>query len=191
MRATIPQYESLDGLSYKAFSIEQNSGKFGGVYYWRDRQTANAWYNPEWVERVTRERGAAPEVMIVDAPVALDNTPDGETASDDFDGVATLVTIPIPDAISRDKLVEKFKEAAPTYQKIDGLMRKYFIITDDGKFGGVYLWRDQASADAWFTPAWAEQVKNLFGRAATLEWFDIPVLTPTKLQNNRLAVMRP
>ena len=64
------------------------------------------------------------------------------------------------------------------FQKVPGLLRKYFITTDDGKFGGIYIWKDEASANAWFTPAWRDRVLKEYGQPASLEWFDTPILLP-------------
>ncbi|NBS97495.1 MAG: hypothetical protein EBT08_15340, partial [Betaproteobacteria bacterium] len=62
------------------------------------------------------------------------------------------------------------------FQRVPGLLRKYFITTPDGKFGGVYLWKDEASAKAWFTDAWNDRIRREYGQAATVEWFDTPIL---------------
>ena len=35
MRDTIPQYESLPGLSYKACSFARDDGRFSGIYLWK------------------------------------------------------------------------------------------------------------------------------------------------------------
>ena len=50
--------------------------------------------------------------------------------------------------------------------------------TADGKFGGIYIWKDEASANAWFTPAWHDRVLKEYGQPASLEWFDTPILLP-------------
>jgi hypothetical protein len=56
-------------------------------------------------------------------------------------------------------------------------------MTPDGQFGGIYLWGSQANADQWFSPAWYQRVRGSYGKAATLEWFDAPILLP---RNNPL-----
>jgi len=190
MRDSIPQYENIPGLAYKAFSIAQKDGQYGGIYYWKDRASARAWFSPAWFERVEKQRGAKGDVRYFDAPVALDNTPDGALSSNDSDAVSTLVTIATPDAIDRDRLVAEFKAVVPVYQKAGGLLRKYFIITDDGRFGGIYLWRDQAAAQQWFSAAWHQRVRETYGADASIEWFDTPILLPSKAASNSIAMVR-
>jgi hypothetical protein len=104
------------------------------------------------------------------------------------DGVGTVVTVATPPGVSKARLVQEFQASIPTYQKVPGLLRKYFIVTDDGQFGGIYLWKDQASAQQWFTEAWKERVLKTYGSTAALEWFDTPILLPSKRADNQPAI---
>jgi hypothetical protein len=92
----------------------------------------------------------AGNVRIFDAPVSIDNTPGGTPVDAKSSSVATLVEINIPKGLGREALIAQFSKAAPAYQQVAGLLRKQFILSDQGTFGGVYLWKDQASADNWF-----------------------------------------
>jgi hypothetical protein len=190
MQATVAQYEELPGLSYKIFTLTQTDAQFGGIYLWQDRANAQSWFSPSWHERVLKERGHAANVRIFSAPVIVNNasTQVGATSSTH---VATLVTVTTPAQVTAERLVAEFTAAAPTYQKVPGLIRKYFIITDDGKFGGVYLWDRQASAQQWFSAAWEDRVRKTYGSSADIEWFDAPILTPSKLANNVIESAKP
>nr|WP_295782003.1 YdhR family protein [Rhodoferax sp.] len=191
MRDTIPQYAHLPGLAFKAFSFERESGDFGGVYYWRDAASAQAWFNPAWFARVKAERGADASVRIFEAPVSVDNTPSGTPASTDSSAVATLVEIPLPKGIGRERMLAEFNATVPQYQKVPGLLRKHFILSQgdssNGTFGGVYLWRDEASAKAWFNAAWHQRVTQTYGQSAKIEWFDAPILLPSLDTPNTIA----
>jgi heme-degrading monooxygenase HmoA len=180
MRDTIEQYASAPGLNFKAFSFERATGDYGGIYLWKDQSSAQSWFNKEWFERVKRERGSDAFVRMFSAPIAIDNTPGGTPANPDSATVGTLVEVPLPAGIPMEKVIAGFKEAVPTYQKVPGLLRKYFITSDKGTFGGVYLWKDEASANVWFNQAWKERIEKTYGQPAKLEWFDTPILTPSK-----------
>jgi heme-degrading monooxygenase HmoA len=205
MRETIPQYAQLPGLAFKAFSIERASKDFGGLYYWRDAAAAQAWFNPAWFERVKKERGVEARVAFYDAPLSIDNRPGdaamqaptapaadrmaalsespGATPTEraGADAVATLVLIRTPAGVSRERLNAEFQAALPTFRAIPGLWRKHFLIGDNGAvFGGLYLWRDEASAKAWFNDAWHERVRTTYRQSATIDWFDTPILLPTR-----------
>lgn len=177
---TIPVYEKRPGLLFKAFSLEQQSKDFGGIYYWRDRASAAAWFGPAWFERVRTERGTEGHVRFFDAPLSLDNTPGGTPENLDSDTIATLVEIPAPAGLTRERLDAGFRAAVPLYQKVPGLLRKHFIVSDTGTFGGVYLWKDDFSARSWFNDAWHDRVKKTYGNDGSIEWYDVPVLLPTR-----------
>jgi heme-degrading monooxygenase HmoA len=184
MRETLPLYAKLPGLEFKAFSLARPDGEFGGIYFWRDRATAQAWFNPAWFERVRQERGVEGQVRYVDAWVSIDNTAGGTPLDADSTAVATLVQIPLPVAISQERLLAEFKAAVPTYQAVPGLLRKHFITSGDGAsrlFGGVYLWRDEASAKAFFSSSWQTRVQSTYGAPAQIEWFDVPIVLPSSL----------
>ena len=185
MRDTVDQYAQLPGLMFKAYSFEQASGDFGGVYSWRDRAAAQAWFNTTWFERIRRERGVQAQVRLFDAPVSLDNTSGGTPADNGSPAVATLVEIPIPAGLPRARLEAEFAGAVPVYRKVPGLLRKHFIVSDAGTFGGVYLWADEASAKTWFNAAWHQRVSQTYGQEARIEWFDTPILLPTRLPSNQ------
>jgi heme-degrading monooxygenase HmoA len=209
MRDTIPQYAQLPGLAFKAFSIERASKDFGGLYYWRDTASAQVWFNAAWFERVKKERGVEGRVTLYDAPLSIDNTPGGTLADHgkaapaaaavdrmsalaespapgaaaraSSSTVATLMLIRTPAGVGRERLNAEFQAAVPTHRAIPGLLRKHFLIADNGaSFGGLYLWQDEASAKAWFNVAWHERVRKTYGQTAAVDWFDTPILLPTR-----------
>lgn len=187
MRDTVPQYANLPGLMFKAFSFERDSSDFGGIYFWRDRAAAEAWFNPAWFERVRNERGVDAQVRMFDAPVSIDNTAGGTPSDSDSPAVGTLVEMPIPAGVTRERLAAEFLAAVPIYQKVPGLLRKHFTVSSHGSFGGVYLWKDEASARTWFGDAWHARVVKTYGQDARIEWFDTPILLPTQDAANLVA----
>ena len=187
MRDTIAQYERVPGLLFKAYSLERETADYGGLYLWRDRARAQAWFDPAWFERVRKERGTDASVRFFDAPVSIDNIPGGTPAQRDAGAVGTLVEIPIPSGVTRERLVAEFTAAVPVYQKVPGLMRKQFTISDKGSFGGIYLWKDEAAARAWFNDAWHARVIKTYGQDAKIEWFDTPILLPSADSANQAA----
>jgi hypothetical protein len=186
MRDTVPQYAALPGLAHKAFSLAQADGQYGGLYLWKDEASARAFFSPDWFVRVEKERGVKGQVQFFEVPVAVANAPGAE--ADGGDAVGTLVLVATPPGTGKASLKQAFEASVPVYRKIPGLLRKYFIVTDDGRFGGIYLWKDQASAQQWFTEAWKERVLKTYGSAATLEWFDTPILLPSQRADNQPAI---
>ena len=183
LKDTMPEYSSLQGLAFKAFSFERQSGDYGGVYYWRDAASAQTWFNPAWFERVKKERGADGQVRYLEALLSIDNTPGGTPINPDSTAVVTVVDITTPAGVTREQLNAEFAAAVPVYQKISGLLRKHFTVTSN-TFGGVYVWKDEQSAKNWFNTAWHERVRKTYGQDAKIEWFDTPILLPTQSAGN-------
>jgi hypothetical protein len=88
--------------------------------------------------------------------------------------VTTMVVIKTPAGVSRQQLEAGFKQSVPLYESIPGLVRKYYIV-DGSSFGGVYLWKDRASAEAWYSEAWRAKAKATYGVEPQLVWFDTPL----------------
>ncbi|HQQ77168.1 MAG TPA: hypothetical protein PLB01_07415 [Thermoanaerobaculia bacterium] len=187
MRETIPQYQSIPGLAYKIYSLTAD-GRYGGLYLWTDRASAEAWFSPEWFVRVQRERKTPGEVRFFDAPIVLDNTPGGTPANASSTAVASLVLLPVPAGASREKMIQNFEAAVPTYRKVPGLLRKAFVLDGAGRFGGVDLWVSRVDAERHYSRAWHDEARQRYGQDAEIEWFDAPILAPSTLATNRVAL---
>ena len=91
--------------------------------------------------------------------------------------VTTLVLFNLPSPISLEDAAKRFESSAPKYQKLAGLVRKYYVRTEDGaRAGGIYLWESRAAADAVYSGEWRERVEKLYGAKPTFTWFDTPVI---------------
>jgi heme-degrading monooxygenase HmoA len=180
MRDTVEQYATMPGLLFKAYSFAREDGAYGGIYFWQDGASVRQWFNPGWFERVRQERGVDGQVRFFAAPVSIENLPGGTPVSLDSSAVATLVQLPVPAGVSKDQIRAEFTKAIPAYRAVPGLLRKHFIVSEQGTLGGVYLWQDEASAKAWFSESWHQKVRTIYGVDARIEWFDTPILLPSK-----------
>lgn len=90
--------------------------------------------------------------------------------------VATLVAIPVPPQVDRAQLVQLFEASQPQYRQIPGLVRKYYTVGDDKRAGGIYLWRDRAAADAFYSDAWKVGVLKRWGQPASVSYFEVPIV---------------
>jgi hypothetical protein len=95
--------------------------------------------------------------------------------------VVTIVRIPTPWYAPRFLVVRKMRESMPLYSAIDGLTHKaYSLARSDGRFGGIYHWKDLASAQAWFTPAWFERVEKERGARGEVRFFEVSTVIDTQ-----------
>jgi hypothetical protein len=65
---------------------------------------------------------------------------------------------------------------APIYRNLasEGLIRKDYLNGENGT-GGVYLWNNRRSAEAWFTEARIAELTERFGVRPKLTWYDTHV----------------
>lgn len=101
------------------------------------------------------------------------------------DPVAVLVAVPVPAAMPRPQLEAAFRAAVPDYQRLPGLVRKYFTIGDDGRAGGIYLWSSRAAAQAWYNDAWKAGVAKRWGAPASVTYFDVPAQVDGQLADGQ------
>jgi hypothetical protein len=69
---------------------------------------------------------------------------------------------------------------APLYERLPGLTRKYFTISDDGKAGGIYLWASREAAAAFYNEGWRTRVLKIYGAPAEVSFFDVPLVVESK-----------
>jgi hypothetical protein len=91
--------------------------------------------------------------------------------------VTTVVQFKLSRATNLAKAKEMYKGTAPKYQKVPGLIRKYYLLSEDGGTGGgVYLWESKAHAEKLFTAEWRQFVKDRYGAEPVISYFETPVL---------------
>jgi len=59
--------------------------------------------------------------------------------------ITVMVTFQLPTAMTLAEARTIFLGTAPKYQAVAGLIRKYYVLSQDGKTaGGIYLWKVSA-----------------------------------------------
>ena len=62
--------------------------------------------------------------------------------------ITVLVQFQLPQPVTREKAREIFLSTAPRYRETAGLIRKNYLLSQDGKTaGGAYLWKSRAAAE--------------------------------------------
>ena len=91
--------------------------------------------------------------------------------------ITVITSFQLPKPITRDEARIIFLSTAPTYQGVAGLVRKCYVLSQDGNTaGGIYLWNSRAEADAMYTESWKEFVRKKYGTEPSLTYFDSPVV---------------
>jgi hypothetical protein len=91
--------------------------------------------------------------------------------------ITAIVQFSLPKPMSLADAARTFESSAPKYQGLRGLVRKYYLRSEDGRSaGGVYLWETRAAAEAAYNHEWRARVKQLYGGEPRITWFDTPVI---------------
>jgi hypothetical protein len=91
--------------------------------------------------------------------------------------ITVIATYQLPKPITREEARRTFLSTAPKYQGVPGLVRKYYVLSQDGSsVGGIYLWDSRAQADAMYTESWRAFVREKYGTDPSLTYLDSPVV---------------
>ncbi|MFT5115566.1 MAG: hypothetical protein ACI8P9_004917 [Parasphingorhabdus sp.] len=91
--------------------------------------------------------------------------------------ITALLQTRLPEPVTEQQALEMFRKTAPNYQGKPGLIRKYYLLTEDRhSVGGVYLWESREQAEQVYTDEWREYVKATFGDYPSLTYFDTPIV---------------
>lgn len=95
--------------------------------------------------------------------------------------MTVLVQFKLPETLSVDQAREAFVAAAPEFQEPKELVRKYFLLSEDGvSAGGVYLWTSEEAARA-AHKTYSGIIKERFGNEPTVTFFHSPVVVDNRL----------
>ena len=91
--------------------------------------------------------------------------------------ITALVQIKLPEPMTQDKAQEVFAGTAPKYRGVKGLIRKYYLLSEDGETaGGVYLWESREAAKQLYTDDWQAFIMQKYGTNPSVTYFDSPVI---------------
>ncbi|MFM0643573.1 YdhR family protein [Paraburkholderia bryophila] len=91
--------------------------------------------------------------------------------------ITVITSFRLPEPITREEARSLFLSKAARYRGVPGLVRKYYVLSEDGSAaGGVYLWRSRAEAEKMYTEHWKVLAQETFGAAPSVTYFESPVV---------------
>jgi hypothetical protein len=95
--------------------------------------------------------------------------------------IVTIVTFRLPKPLTLAEATATFQSTAPKYQGLGGLVRKNYLLSEDGaRAGGVYVWETRADAERVYTEDWKKTVAAKYGSPPIVEYFDSPVMVDNR-----------
>jgi hypothetical protein len=97
--------------------------------------------------------------------------------------IIAVTTFTLPKPITLEEARNIFLSTAPKYRGVQGLLRKHYVLSEDGgTAGGVYLWNSRTEAEAMYTESWRAFVREKYGTDPTVTYFDSPVVVDNVAQ---------
>ena len=91
--------------------------------------------------------------------------------------ITSITRFQLPPRIPTEAVKKGFLEVAPKFKHPSGLLRKYFLISEDGKTGGgVYLWNSMGQARTFSEGVLLPMIREKFQLEPSIEYFDSPVV---------------
>lgn len=91
--------------------------------------------------------------------------------------ITAIATFRLPKRLTVEEARAIFQSTAPRYQAQPGLVRKYYVLSEDGMTaGGVYLWKSRADAEALYTDDWRAFVTGKYGTPPEVTYLECPVI---------------
>jgi hypothetical protein len=95
--------------------------------------------------------------------------------------IIAVVTFRLPKPLTVAEATAIFESTAPKYQGLAGLLRKNYLLSEDGcRAGGVYFWQTRADAERVYNEDWKRLVEAKYGSPPTVEYFNSPVMVDNR-----------
>ena len=91
--------------------------------------------------------------------------------------ITAIVQFKLPKPMTRDEAQEIFSTTAPKYRDLQGLIRKYYVLSEDGgTAGGVYLWQSREDAERLYTDDWKKFILDKYGSEPLVTYHESPII---------------
>ena len=91
--------------------------------------------------------------------------------------ITALVQFKLPKPMMRDEAQQVFSTTAPRYRDLPGLIRKYYVLSEDGgTAGGVYLWQSRNGAEKVYDNDWKKFISDKYGSEPRITYFETPII---------------
>jgi hypothetical protein len=91
--------------------------------------------------------------------------------------ITSLTRFQLPSGVPTEAIKNGFLEVAPHFKHPAGLLRKYFLVSEDGKTGGgVYLWNSMEAARTFSEGALRTMIRDKFRVEPSIEYYESPVV---------------
>ncbi len=101
--------------------------------------------------------------------------------------ITAIVRFKLPATIDAAKAAELFKGSAPKYERLSGLVRKYYLFDAESRTGGgCYLWGSREAAESVYNAEWRKMITDRYGSPPEISFFETPVIVDNSVGKTTL-----
>jgi hypothetical protein len=182
-RDVLPEYEALAPLEAKYFTISEDD-RYGGIYLWKTREDAERHFDAAWRAGVRARRGVDADVLVLDAPYAVEGPalPEGKPAGEravDFPAWISLVRWELTGSTE----VEAAARTAASLPWGGAALIRGFVVSGPREVGVVALWAAREAAEQACTAEERGRLGAALGaRGSSAVRFEAPLLIDASLR---------
>ena len=90
--------------------------------------------------------------------------------------IVELVLFRSPPGMDRDAVLQDAKHTLPRWRANKELVRKHYLLSDDGWGGGLYIWPSREAAEKAHNAEWQAGVEQRTGAKPVMRYFDLLML---------------
>jgi hypothetical protein len=91
--------------------------------------------------------------------------------------ITAIVQCKLPPHIDLAAGAAHFRDIAPGFRAVPGLIRQQFIYAEDGWARGVCLWQARAAAEAFYAGPWPDGICQRYGMDPKVKFFQMACIT--------------
>lgn len=95
--------------------------------------------------------------------------------------ITALVQFDLPLGTTVAEASELFRQSAPEFQAMPGLIRKYCMFGEHGQVIAACLWENREAAEQSFDAEWRRRFGQRYGMEPTVTYFATPVVVDNAL----------
>lgn len=97
--------------------------------------------------------------------------------------ISEIVLFRLPDGLSRDEAMAKYRARVPAWQSNSDLIHKAFLYDETTRRGGgVYLWKNIEAAKEAHGAAFEQAIQSIFGSKPEMQYFEAPIVIDNAAQ---------
>ena len=91
--------------------------------------------------------------------------------------ITEIVLFRLPEGMSREAAIAKYRLSVPTWQANPDLIRKTFLFDETSRRGGgVYNWKSIEAAQLGHGPEFQKRIEATFGSKPEFQYFESPIV---------------